>query len=242
MRQEELTFDLLVPARGRPERTLAMARSALEKAHHPGRVRIMFRFDHDDPTAAETMKLVSGLEADIRFHTGDRIDVLSNMWNEIWSMTSGDICWHGNNDMVFVTQGWDDRVAEQFAACPDMIMMVYCDDGYQHEKIAIDSFTSRIATNVWGYFLPPYFKALGNDPWITEVYQEIGRWRYLPDVFIRHDHWCVSPENMKFKDEVYNYRGKFNTEADALYRSAVMQEKRRQDAKKLFEYLEGKKT
>jgi hypothetical protein len=161
-------------------------------AEDPDDVDFTFYVDDDDRA---TLDFLNNYERG-RFCgvvTGERV-VLSEMWNRCYeNFTStqnrpDDIFMHCGDDIVFHTPGWDTLVKNAFDAVPDKIVLVYGRDGIQDEGLATHGFYSRRAVEALGYFVPPYFSSDYNDLWLTEIYREVGRLVYLPEMYTEHMH------------------------------------------------------
>lgn len=202
-----MLIDLNIPTRGRPERLFKTVSTAFATASDPSRVTVYLRFDHDDETINTSMEKLATLgNVNIRADTGDRLEMMSDLWNDLYRCGEGDILWHGNDDMYFASDNWDGQVRAEFAKWSDGIGMVWGNDGYQGDRLAVCSFTSRKAADILGTWLPPYFKSAYNDTWLTEVYQRLGRATYLPGMTIPHEHWSISNDLKHLHDETYAYR------------------------------------
>jgi len=209
-----MKIDLLVPTRGRPERFRRMVNSAQDRADAPENLFVWLYVDEGDDCysgieASREPKLLNPL-------VGPRLEIMSDLWNRLYEVSHGDILWHGNDDMVFETQGWDTKVREAFAKHPDQIACVYGDDGNVHDSVAVASFTSRKAADARGWFVPPYFKSLYNDLWLTHVYRKLDRLVYLPDVMIRHEHHSI-PKYAHLLDDTYRERFCYDSESTQVW-------------------------
>lgn len=173
-------ISLLVPSRGRPDQLVGMWESAHATAAHPEQIELVVYRDDDDPTEPPDL-------GDATVITGPRI-VLSEMWNRCAEQATGEILWHGNDDVLFRSAGWDTAVEAAFAAVPDRIVLVHGRDGFQDAALGTLSFLHRRWCDTVGYFLPPYFSSDYNDLWISEVADLLGRRVFLPDVFTEHMH------------------------------------------------------
>lgn len=178
-------ISLIVATRYRPGQLAAMWRTAQELAADPGRVELVYRVDDDDPSGyAGVMAGLPGRKIRVE---GPRM-VLSQLWNDAAARAEGDLLWHGGDDNLFRTAGWDVMVAEAAARYADGIVFVHGRDGAQDEKIGTHGFVTRAWIAASGFFLPPYFTSDYNDTWLTEVADAVGRRIYLPGMLIEHMH------------------------------------------------------
>jgi hypothetical protein len=150
-----------------------------------GDVEFVVYLDDDDPTLTEVHQLIDDRYGKVI--VGDRI-VLSEMWNRCAEQATYDVMMHCGDDIVFRTNGWDARVRKEFDDVSDKILFVHGSDGFQGANIGTHGFLHRNWVNAVGYFVPPYFSSDYNDLWLTEVADELGRRRYLPDVYTEHMH------------------------------------------------------
>ena len=168
-------ISILCPTRERPNEFRRLVESVLSLATHERRVEIVAYHDEDD---------ISGYYGlpKVQWVFGPRI-VLSEMWNECYRHSRGDILMHCGDDIVFRTPGWDEIVREAFAASPDKILLVHGDDCSPNtDVLATHGFLHRRWVETVGYFVPPYFSSDWNDVWLTEVADMIGRRVKVPIV------------------------------------------------------------
>jgi glycosyltransferase involved in cell wall biosynthesis len=176
-------ISVLVPTRNRPSNVKRLLDSAFETAYTE--VEFLFYVDDDDPTRDETVDLIYSHGAHVI--TGERI-VLSETWNELASYAQHAVMMHCGDDIVFRSDGWDQRVLDEFARFDDRIVFVHGRDGYQDANIGTHGFLHRNWVDAVGYFVPPYFSSDYNDLWLTEVADALDRRRYLPEIYTEHMH------------------------------------------------------
>ena len=180
-------ISILCPTRHRPKRVLVMMESALVMAAHPELVEFIFYVDNDD-FSLFTMRL----PGQYKIRVGPRQNGPQN-WNRAYGWSKGEIVMMGADDIVFRTQGWDDRVRTEFDKYPDGIVMVYAEDrpfkvGWPQ---ATHPFLTRRWVDVLGYFAAPYFNVYWADQWTQELADRIQRKVWLEDVFIEHVHFLT---------------------------------------------------
>jgi hypothetical protein len=182
-------ISLLIPTRNRINTTHGnfvydLIESARLTADNPDDIEFVFYVDADDKSSLDYFNSFS--DPLIRVVSGDRI-VLSQMWNECYEESCGDILGHCGDDLRFRTQGWDSVIASKFAEYPDRIAFVYGRDGYAPKTFGTHGFIHRNWVEAVGYFVPPYFSSDFNDNWLNEVAQAVGRHFYV-DVYTEHMH------------------------------------------------------
>lgn len=184
-------IDLLIPSRGRPGRLMQTLESVMITVSDSNSVEFYFFVDFNEFDSyrhfEEVGTILSGANG-----------TLSSYWNHLYKFGKGSILFHGSDDILFETDGWDKIVIDHFKKHPESLL--YGKDGHQDENCPTHSFTSRSAADKIGYFVPPYFEADFNDVWLREVYKKAGRLFYNPDLMIRHNHVNVNP---KLNDDTY---------------------------------------
>lgn len=226
-----MSIDLVMPSRGRPDRLRKTLESVIDTATTSG-VQVFVRVDDDDSETLGQLDDLRRLAFDI--FVGPRLWSQGAMWNECAERGDGHIVGMCADDMVFRTKGWDARVEQEFAKCPDEIVLVYCDDGIQHGRIAVHSFVSRTSIRVLGTYLSEAFHLLYVDTWLDEVYGNIGRKVFMPDVLIEHEHFSAHPE---LWDKTYSEprEGDAKKVARAAWASTAW--RRRKDERVLMQYI-----
>lgn len=166
-------ISLLVPSRGRPKSIYTLW-SSIERTVW-GSYELIIRLDDDDPARSEYPELDN-----VHYLVGPRT-VLSAYWNECQAEARGDVFWHGGDDVVFRTIGWDEIV---FAAFPeDGIAFVHGHDlSPNGHWLGTHGFLTRRWVDTVGYFVPPYFSSDYNDMWLVDVADMIDRHVYVPIV------------------------------------------------------------
>jgi hypothetical protein len=87
------------------------------------------------------------------------------------------------NDHRFLTDGWDQRIAEALSE-PGV---AYGDDGIFGERLATAGFISSVIPRTLGWLALPASHHYGIDDAWTELGRALGRLHYLPDVRIAHE-------------------------------------------------------
>lgn len=197
-----LTFDILIPTRERPDNMLAVMRSLKEHSALPGNITVAFYVDHDDEASkaviASVKDLADGAFKELLFIMGERRPLVA-AYNELAAYTNGDIIMYAADDIEFVTQGWDEMVADFFWESKDRIWLVWAFDPARPASNFPDhGFISRWGRNAVKYVFPsfgPHPKIPGSvgvaytDVWLHAMYGFINRLKYLPDITIAHKHW-----------------------------------------------------
>lgn len=228
-------IDLLIPTRNRPDRIKKLLTSIQDTIKSQNNISIYFYCDDDDSYAALNYIKNCYLDFDfnIKYIIGPRI-VLSQCWNELWKISNGSIIMHCADDIYFISKYWDEKVIDHFNNDfnGDQILLLYGPDGIQNERLATHSFTSRKASNILGYFVPPYFACDYNDTWLNEIYDKINRRIYDPSICLEHEHFTKYPG--KYDETYAHLRNKFS-ESSIIWDAKTAE--RQSHANKLMEYI-----
>lgn len=222
-------ISLLLPTRERRDSLDRLYQSAMDLADKPERVELVVYVDGDDQSYDSYEK-----ERLIKVRGPRNMDDgkvnLSKKWNHCWDQCKKNVVMHCGDDIAFRTKSWDSIVMTEFEKVPDRILLVYGDDGIQHERMSTHGFYHRRWVETLGYFCPPYFSSDFNDTWLFEIGGAIGRRVYLPDLSTEHMHVSVGkmPDDQNSRDRIARHHA---DDVANLYRSLA--DKRIQDAEKL---------
>jgi hypothetical protein len=215
-----MTFDLLVPTRGRPANMRRLAESIAATAIHPERVALWFYIDSDD---FESIAVLPEMRTDFPAIRIEHVQSLRLPLVDCYNILSGyagdGILWSGGDDIVFRTQSWDVLVEAEFVTRPDKLVLVYGDDGLQPEQPATHPFVSRESVNTLGYFYPEVPEGVNlTDVWLHSLYASVGRLVYRPDISTDHLHWL---RGLAQRDATYDgeYTNNFPRVMEAMRRN-----------------------
>jgi len=198
-------------------------------------VEVVARFDDDDSENAYWAE-----RAGAKVILGPRYRAITEMWNECFSVCTGEIVAQGNDDTVFTTSGWDQMVEAAFAEVEDNILLVHGNDVFGHgDRFGPHAFVSRKWVEALGYFIPPYFCSDFGDAWINELADRIGRRRYVP-FDIEHRHFSYGFEEMNDETTKERLERHKEDDPDSLYYSPEMTNQRVKDAEKLASLMTSK--
>jgi hypothetical protein len=96
-------ISLLCPTRKRPDAAKRMVQSAWDTADNPLDVEVLFRLDDDDP---ESTAALTSYQCVIGPRGRGYIDI-GSFYNELATEAFGDILGIMNDDVLFITKGWD---------------------------------------------------------------------------------------------------------------------------------------
>ena len=183
-------ISLIAPTRKRPHLVRKVLKSISDTVSNPKNIDISFYIDDDDSvTIDEIDKIINEFaKLDIRYKIGKRMK-MGEYPNELYPHTDSPLLMAFSDDLEFKTKNWDVLINNEFDKIPDQILLVYPKDTIQNEKVATLPFVSRKAIDIVGYFTPPYFEVWYGDMWLHEMYKQLGRLKYLPEVVIEHQHF-----------------------------------------------------
>lgn len=175
-------ISIITPTRGRVAQLTRMVESARATAR--GKIEFVFSVDEDDKETASACTHLG-----ISFVTMKRDLIHSARWDKCLPITTGELLFSANDDIVMRTPGWDLMLEEEFAKCPDKILMCYGDDlSGNGENFACHPCVHRRWIETLGYFFPPYFDGDYPDAWVDDLAARIGRKKFLPFV-VEHLHF-----------------------------------------------------
>ena len=229
-------ISLLLPTRNRVNTSQGnfvydFIQSARETADSPENIEIVFYVDDDDESSLEYFDSFD--DPLIRVVSGSRI-VLSQMWNECYYESSGDILGHCGDDLRFRTQGWDSIILSKFQEHLDRIAFVYGRDGYAPLNFGTHGFIHRNWVEVLGYFVPPYFSSDFNDNWLNEIAKDVDRHFYV-DIYTEHLHPAAGKYIM---DVTHQERVERGAQDNVHEKYDSLSAERQIDAAKLLKFIE----
>ncbi len=177
-----------------------MINSAISLASNPEAIEFIIYCDDDDQTMenfiAPNSTLVRGPKKSV-----------SQMTNECFYQSSGNIVMYAADDILFKTESWDLIVKKGLSGKP--AYLVYGNDlGRPKQEIATHGFMTRDFASLNGYLLPELFSADFCDTWLTSIARMAKCLKYIPELEIEHMHpnWGKS-----LNDQTYESReGKKN--------------------------------
>lgn len=171
---------LIMPTRGRPWQAIEAIVSVLKNAAQPSMVLIVACRDADDFSHCHHGSLKCQSLAVL---TSERMRFVQ--WvNVATQRFIGQFEWVGwlADDIRYLTPGWDNLVREHKE------LVVYGDDGYQHEKMATHPFIRSEIPRALGYLLPSELTHLCPDTFIEALAREISSIAYDPRIKTEHLH------------------------------------------------------
>lgn len=141
-----------------------------------------------------------------------------------------------NDDVVFRTPEWDERVAAAFARFPDEIALVYGNDLDQGPRVPSFPIISRLICDLMGGVCPVGYRKLHIESHINDIFRELARLGhdrrlYLEDVVFEHQHPVVGKARF---DATYRRQRALIADEQLYFELA---DERRQLARRLNEWM-----
>jgi len=197
---------ILTPTRNRPANCERFIKSVYSSTKTRKNVEMLFYVDEDDPAIEaykslhwHAQKEYEGFKK-IEFVFGNPMSV-SKSWNILAERCEGDVLIMGNDDLVYQTDGWDEKLdqeLDQYRA--DKVYVAWMNDGINGEKHCAFPIVSREWYECLGRFTPGTFHFGYNDTWIFEVGKMLERLHYIPFIHAEHLHFSVGKSEM---DDTY---------------------------------------
>jgi hypothetical protein len=182
VKTEPERISILCPTRNRPDQLVAMMDSALKMASKPQLIEFCLYIDLDDDSCGEIH-----FSDNVRIIRGPRM-WLSSMYNALITAASGDYFFWSGDDVIFLTQGWDEELRNGIKSFSSKLGVVHVNDmatSYP-QKYATIGMVHRVWVDAFGYIFTPHLRDNGIDFWISNVANQTGRRLYLGDVKVEH--------------------------------------------------------
>ena len=197
---------ILTPTRNRPANCERFIKSVYNSARTKKNVEMLFYVDSDDPAIDaykslhwHAQKEYEGFKK-IEFVFGDPMSV-SVSWNIIAEKCIGDVLIMGNDDLVYQTDGWDEKLDQELDQYKqDKVYVAWMNDGINGDRHCAFPIVSREWYKCLGRFTPGTFNFGYNDTWIFEVGKMLDRLHYIPFIKAEHLHFSVGKSDM---DDTY---------------------------------------
>jgi len=197
---------ILTPTRNRPANCERFIKSVYNSTKTKKNVEMLFYVDEDDPAIDaykslhwHAQKEYEGFKK-IEFVFGNPMSV-SKSWNIIAERCIGDVLIMGNDDLVYQTDGWDEKLDQELDQYrQDKVYVAWMNDGINGERHCAFPIVSREWYECLGRFTPGCFNFGYNDTWIFEVGTMLERLHYIPFIKAEHLHFSVGKSEM---DDTY---------------------------------------
>lgn len=172
-------ISIITPTRKRPDSLFRMLNSARETAS--GEIEFVLFVDEDDE---ESMSFSGD---DTKIVVGPRNVIHSSRWDRCLPAAQGELLLSANDDIQFLTVGWDSLLVKEFDKYPDRILMAHGDDlSGNGANFGCHPVVHKRWVEILGYFMTSYFDGDGCDTWVNDLANRIGRRVFLPYVTEHH--------------------------------------------------------
>ena len=197
---------ILTPTRNRPNNCERFIKSVYNSARTRKNVEMIFYIDNDDPAITSyksldwhAQKEYEGFK-NIKFIYGEPKSV-SISWNDLAAECIGDVLIMGNDDLVYQTDGWDEKLDQELDTYKkDKVYVAWMDDGLNQDRHCAFPIVSREWYECLGRFTPGCFHFGYNDTWIFDVGKMLDRLHYIPFIKAEHLHFSTGKSEM---DDTY---------------------------------------
>ena len=197
---------ILTPTRNRPNNCERFIKSVYNSTRTRKNVEMLFYVDNDDPAITSyksldwhAQKEYEGFK-NIKFIYGEPKSV-SISWNDLAEECIGDVLIMGNDDLVYQTDGWDEKLDQELNIYKDdNIYVAWMNDNINFERHCAFPIVSRQWYECLGRFTPGCFNFGYNDTWIFDVGKMLDRCHYIPFIKAEHLHFSTGKSEM---DDTY---------------------------------------
>ena len=190
-----MIFSILTPTRNRPEKCQRFVESIKRTTREHGRIELLFYIDNDDPSMGKYRKIEEVYTTDflrIKMFEGPAKSV-SKSWNDIAAISNGDYMIMGNDDLVYDTVSWDQKLERHLVNLEDPYHMCWVNDDINGNRHCAFPIISKEWYKTVDYFTPGVFHFGYNDTWVYDVAKRIGRHKYFGDILVKHLHFSHNP-------------------------------------------------
>jgi len=186
-----MNINIICPTRNRPGNIIRLINSLLNTTCYFERIFLRIYVDSDDTLTPSLVDHIKATRKDINIIqvTGQNRIPITSMFNILAKdVPEDEIMFFCGDDITFDTVNWDLQIVDEFDKVKDKILLVYGDDGYQHEKLCTHFFLHKKWVTALGYVIPEIFPGDWADNYIMDVATRINRIKYLPELKTIHHH------------------------------------------------------
>ena len=209
-------ISILCPTRERPLNVIKLVSTAITTASTSENLEFLFYVDNDDDSFPR--RELNEMKINYKVINGHR-QWISNCHNVLYTFATGEILMTAGDDMVFLTNNWDEIVRSKFDQIPDKIALVFGNDNASHAgKIAVHGFFHQHWVHTLGTWVQPG-RGSEWDLWATENARMLDRLIYIEELLIEHVHYRQGSGKAKF-DSTYQaiYRNNSSFRPNLTYK------------------------
>ena len=233
MRDADAQLSLLLPTRARSALVQRLFDSLVRTTADLQSLEVVLYVDDDDRESQE----ISHSKLSLIKIVGPPKTTMGSMNRVCYDSSHGRYVMLINDDAVFRTVGWDNRVLEAANCFPDGIALIYGNDLDQGEAVPTFPIVSPTVWRVLGEICPRGYRHLHIESHLLDIFKQLDRLGhrricYLDDVVFEHMHHAVDKAQV---DSIYV---KKNQRADDLLFIAL-DDQRAFKAKILAQHIEA---
>lgn len=180
-------ISLLVPTRARPSNLVRLFASIDATAFSLDHLELILRIDKDDTTTDITSLQRQFPNFNLVAIYGNKPTYLSDAYNEMARVSSGDVVGYMADDIVFTSSHWDLAVLNWYRRIEDGILLLYFARSYR--DLPMHGFVGRRAINLLGSLFPTGYYHGFLDYYLWDVFMRCGRSLNDPDYHLDHLHF-----------------------------------------------------
>ena len=228
-------ISLLCPSRQRVNKTKRFLDSIYEKTENINNIEILFLLDEDEKFYSEYKELISKYNIKGNIISIFRKSLLTNSdrMNYLASVSKGEILLVTNDDMCFLTSGWDTLLNDEFSKSrkkEPLSVWLRCDRKYTYLDCSAFPAINRSWYDKIGYLSYYKFRNWYLDTWICDIGRKTGLLLVSNKIKIKQFH------ALSIIDEIDDTHRKNHTKENIYYDDQIWLdtiEVRKIDAEKL---------
>ena len=236
-------ISIVVPTKDRPKNIKRLVQSIMDQSNRPQSIQIIFRIDEGDTKSKSAIKnMKRSFPGEVLIQEKPHVKVLSDLWEDCYSLVKGPRVMMCADDVIFRTKGWDDIIIRRMRKPKKIVHFVWCNDRNQGAKMPTLPFMSEAWIKTVGYFVPRGYYCDYCDihlQGIAERLKEMGHdvTRYLKNVIIEHMHPTANKADW---DNTYKFRRSMRSKNQGRWTAARSEIKKK--AKHLKDMIDSGKV
>lgn len=212
-------ISLLLPSRGREKLVERLFASIVSTTRDLNSIEVILHLDDDDPNS----HYLDSDEFSLTKIIGNQ-DSMGAYNLACLAKSRGDIIILINDDLVFRTDGWDEKIIEMDASFPDKIYLAFTNDLFKKAWCSFPILSRKTCTELINPY-PVEYKGAFIDTHLYDVFKRLQRQKhdricYLEDVVFEHLHYRTGKAEL---DDTYKKRGRFADDEAFVQLSTIRQ-------------------
>ena len=184
---------LLCPTRQRTKKFLRFIESIIEHTENLNNLELLVLIDEDEKFVSEYENLIKEINLKQNFIKLYKKSLKSNpeRMNFLYSKSNGEIILPVNDDMIFLTNNWDNYLRNDFNKCKlnePFSVWLRCDRKYTYLDASAFPAVNRNWKNRLGYLSYPEFKNWYQDTWICDLGRRTGLYVVSKKILVKQFH------------------------------------------------------